>query len=1017
MPPGAGQDQWEDVTPGPVINAGASRAQKSGDDEWEDVGPSQKKDFAPGSYQKKPGGEILNAGTPAPATPLERFSEITTGTRHPIDDTVAALRNWRDKPVENLGQLAGDTARVLPNMARSVLYHPVETVKAVTGGNQFAEDIENKRYGAAAADVAGGTANVLGPVALGGPEAMEATGDASARAISRAGETMQPVKDSIGRMTREPGVIEMQPDGTGRFVKAGPLKPAVKLGSRIVGAGTGATAGNIGLGPYGAAGGAVAGWRLGPDVADLILPEHPNPVGPYSPLPKRMSIPEPELPGTGAPLPDAGEFYENKAEDLMKRGKEQETLDRKAKADALREAKSKIVIAGENAPTPRNTGSEGRPATWTNEKVYELASKGNRDAITQIGERQLEMPPNARYIMGDIDVARAVSNPREIARFNPDGTPIRNVDNPTAQRPSSRARIQIVGSEPPPETPNPQTPIDFGALPTPGRSLPQVEQPVAVGTAKSSTPIPTAEDLEEAFRSKGRSGVDSFNLAKQTIQEATSGEVPESVRTQALERIKRVMGPDTRAAGEPLAVGKNEPLAPGTEVLHHFPNPEHGTEAVVAKTSQGYSAVLRDTDSGNTLPQARIFKTEQEAIDYGKSLAKGTSPKYGKPVELGKPTEPAKPLNGKQVQLAKMEDRPAPERTARTRAPIEKLENFDEDTLANAKAELEEANGKWQTFERPGRYVHDVNFEPGDLTHKPDVQAYGVPSARPDLEAAHPWLKNLPKMTAGKLQAAIESGKGVEYTRLLNEAGRHVQAAKLRNGPIIEEYGDRLEEAAKSAESVDPDLARTLRDIKAGKFSALGNLRTYVERTLKDADSAAAFDKALGELSQEELRESTPEPSGRGDQPREANQQAVKLGPPVLPGMEQAVEENKASAAVELGKKLTQKINEPRSIESAAGEMESKSPLFRGTGASPQNEMFAPGGAAKPQEIVEAAGGIYGGKGATGHEITLPLSMTKDLPIRESMKPFVSITIPEGKLTVENVKAAIAAKLSKMRGK
>ncbi len=68
--------------------------------------------------------------------------------------------------------------------------------------------------------------------------------------------------------------------------------------------------------------------------------------------------------------------------------------------------------------------SEGRPATWTNERVMELARQGNRDAIAQVGRRGLVLPENTRYVAGDVDFPRIVLNPREVTRFTPEGTPI-----------------------------------------------------------------------------------------------------------------------------------------------------------------------------------------------------------------------------------------------------------------------------------------------------------------------------------------------------------------------------------------------------------------------------------------------------------------------------------------------------------------------------------------------------------------------------------------------------------------
>lgn len=71
----------------------------------------------------------------------------------------------------------------------------------------------------------------------------------------------------------------------------------------------------------------------------------------------------------------------------------------------------------------------------------------------------------------------------------------------------------------------------------------------------------------------------------------------------------------------------------------------------------------------------------------------------------------------------------------------------------------------------------------------------------------------------------------------------------------------------------------------------------------------------------------------------------------VLPGMEGAVREQREAAEREQGRQLTERANRPpESIEGRAGTMERESPLFRGTEASPQNEMFAPHGTARTFE-------------------------------------------------------------------
>lgn len=60
----------------------------------------------------------------------------------------------------------------------------------------------------------------------------------------------------------------------------------------------------------------------------------------------------------------------------------------------------------------------------------------------------------------------------------------------------------------------------------------------------------------------------------------------------------------------------------------------------------------------------------------------------------------------------------------------------------------------------------------------------------------------------------------------------------------------------------------------------------------------------------------------------------------ILPGFENAVAEQERSAAKVRAEELTRQINTPANIKQAAGAIETLSPLFRGTEASPQKELF-----------------------------------------------------------------------------
>jgi hypothetical protein len=112
-----------------------------------------------------------------------------------------------------------------------------------------------------------------------------------------------------------------------------------------------------------------------------------------------------------------------------------------------------LQIATPTSAAPAAAASEGRPATWTNVRVQELAGQGNRDAIQQAVLRGMKLPENARYVAGDANFSGVSSNPREVTRFAPDGTPIRQVEPgaplqlSAAEKPTVAYRVRNQGEE------------------------------------------------------------------------------------------------------------------------------------------------------------------------------------------------------------------------------------------------------------------------------------------------------------------------------------------------------------------------------------------------------------------------------------------------------------------------------------------------------------------------------------------------------------------------------------------
>jgi hypothetical protein len=78
---------------------------------------------------------------------------------------------------------------------------------------------------------------------------------------------------------------------------------------------------------------------------------------------------------------------------------------------------------------------------------------------------------------------------------------------------------------------------------------------------------------------------------------------------------------------------------------------------------------------------------------------------------------------------------------------------------------------------------------------------------------------------------------------------------------------------------------------------------------------------------------------------------------------------------------------------------------------TPAKTMYA-----TPKENVEAAGGVFRGARGGLVEATLPEQLTKALPMDERMKKFVSVTLPEDKVSPEAVRDAMVKKVGEMGG-
>jgi hypothetical protein len=145
---------------------------------------------------------------------------------------------------------------------------------------------------------AGHPEHVAGQLVGGGETGMALT------AIPRAIGGAAGIPEAVGRFTRERPIM---PDNPTMEIGPGKLKPWVNTTSRALGAGAGYLAGEGGLGPYGGYGGGALGYKLGPGLADMVLPRNPDVVGPFNKIPKRMpSVSESGGFSVERPQPQAG---------------------------------------------------------------------------------------------------------------------------------------------------------------------------------------------------------------------------------------------------------------------------------------------------------------------------------------------------------------------------------------------------------------------------------------------------------------------------------------------------------------------------------------------------------------------------------------------------------------------------------------------------------------------------------------------------------------------------------------
>lgn len=274
-------------------------------------------------------------------------------------------------------------------------------------------------------------------------------------------------------------------------------------------------------------------------------------------------------------------------------------------------------------------------------------------------------------------------------------------------------------------------------------------------------------------------------------------------------------------------------------------------------------------------------------------------------------------------------------------------QTYAPDVLEDAGGLVGETLGKLGSLEKPGVYWSDTAMTlPGEAAgregSKPFI--YGIKSHFGDF----PWLKEV-KTTLKEAEAAIGKGKGALYERLMHAAAKEITRQREAAKPIVAEYVPELQRLAQETKGVDPNLSSLLTDLAEGRTSVESKrLRDYIKERINEAESAAQFSRAVDDLSRStEPIEPLAGARGEGRPPEEppTREQPPAVAREILPGMEEAIARQKEAAGAFQGEKLTAELRAP--LTKPQGEIE-KSPLFRGTEAVPQKEMFAPSATAIP---------------------------------------------------------------------
>lgn len=431
----------------------------------------------------------------------------------------------------------------------------------------------------------------------------------------------------------------------------------------------------------------------------------------------------------------------------------------------------------------------------------------------------------------------------------------------------------------------------------------------------------------------------------------------------------------------------------GTATAEAAPNVKVTTDSMGIRWAENPNGVRvsvpKSVADADVEAYARPKLEEQEASQKALGNRIGTTPvKMTAPAKVGPPTNGGRNLAdvfnsepGPEVEAAKKFES---ERQANKAARIKDIANITEQafnepaakaatiekpkatTRINQGENLVGAQHKSMTLHDPaGKEIGTAMLSDVDEGGKK-----GLEVSVAEIAAEHRGKGFGKQMYKDIIQHARENGydRVVSDKNRTQDANRVWESLKRSGAPVKLENGrytiDLAEE--RRAEMRNPEHG-TAEERPQLKFKG-GINEKGVEASLRPGsaeDKAAALGAETNDLRQRMRRASLSEEDRKTLQERiRQNDEAVKSlkengtlpgakePEGVLPGMGEHVAKQNEGAARVKSEDLTREANTPKNIDAAAGEMERKSPLFRGTAASPQGELLSP--AQKASSIEEA---------------------------------------------------------------